>query len=85
MLVKNFQDLISYFHNGTFFILVKIDHDECKGNVHGCEQHCINLPGGYTCSCLSGYRLNTEDAKTCDGIVYEIVRINSKSMHAVLF
>lgn len=52
----------------TFFSLY-IDHDECNGNAHGCEQQCLNLPGSYSCACSSGYRLNANDLKTCDGIV----------------
>ena len=55
-------------------ILPYIDHDECKGNVHGCEQQCLNVPGGYNCACSAGYRLNAQDSKTCDGILCMIVQ-----------
>ncbi|XP_019187489.1 PREDICTED: wall-associated receptor kinase 2-like [Ipomoea nil] len=33
------------------------DIDECKNpeTMKSCEQRCINLPGGFNCSCLEGY------------------------------
>lgn len=52
------------------FLFILLDHDECKGNRHGCEQQCLNLPGGYTCTCSVGYSLNAKDLKTCDGIYF---------------
>ena len=44
--------------------------DECDDNKHGCEQQCLNFPGGYKCTCHSGYRINTKDFKRCDGNVF---------------
>ena len=44
-----------------------LDHDECAGNIHQCQQRCLNFPGGYSCSCLPGYTLNRSDNRTCDG------------------
>ena len=49
------------------------------GNVHGCEQRCLNVAGGYNCSCFDGYRLNDEDFTTCDGIVPTKKRIIKNS------
>ena len=57
------------------YFTIPTDHDECAGNIHGCHQGCVNYPGGYNCSCKSGYRLNTSDFKSCDGKVY-LPRIN---------
>ena len=31
-----------------------------------CEQTCSNIPGSYTCSCVSGYQLDY-DGKSCTG------------------
>ena len=36
-------------------------------NSDGCEQDCSNMPGGYYCSCVSGYSMNS-DLHTCSGI-----------------
>ena len=51
----------------TWFDYYCLDHDECKGNAHDCQQKCVNVPGGYYCDCLAGYRLSKEDVKSCEG------------------
>ena len=66
----NFTCKCSRFLPRNDQFLCYIDHDECLGNVHGCEQQCLNVPGGYNCTCFAGYRLNAEDFTTCDGIVF---------------
>uniref|UniRef100_A0A1X7UBP4 Uncharacterized protein n=1 Tax=Amphimedon queenslandica TaxID=400682 RepID=A0A1X7UBP4_AMPQE len=43
------------------------DINECSVANGGCQQTCINTPGSYYCSCLSGYRL-TNDNTTCQDI-----------------
>ncbi|XP_021930761.1 low-density lipoprotein receptor-like isoform X5 [Zootermopsis nevadensis] len=40
--------------------------DECKDNNGGCSQRCVDIPGGYYCECLPGYKLM--DNRTCDDI-----------------
>lgn len=35
-----------------------------------CEQTCSNIPGSYTCSCVSGYQLDY-DGKSCIGEIYD--------------
>ncbi|XP_028412377.1 uncharacterized protein LOC114535195 [Dendronephthya gigantea] len=42
------------------------DINECEGS--DCEQNCINYPGGYNCSCYTGYRVNRNDYKLCNDI-----------------
>ncbi|XP_071941000.1 uncharacterized protein [Antedon mediterranea] len=42
------------------------DVDECVGN-HTCETFCSNTIGGYDCSCLPGYQLDS-DFRTCSDI-----------------
>uniref|UniRef100_A0A8C8RRU4 Pro-epidermal growth factor n=1 Tax=Pelusios castaneus TaxID=367368 RepID=A0A8C8RRU4_9SAUR len=38
-----------------------IDIDEClEGGLSTCGQTCINVPGSYICSCLSGYTLDND-------------------------
>jgi hypothetical protein len=47
-----------------------VDVDECTnanyGENGGCEHHCQNAVGSYSCSCRSGYGLNN-DGRRCDG------------------
>jgi len=40
------------------------DINECSLRTHNCEQLCTNTPGSFTCSCRSGYTLNS-DRRTC--------------------
>lgn len=47
-------------------IMLFSDINECSYNRGGCEQLCINSPGNYTCSCLTGYTLQS-DGKACQG------------------
>lgn len=52
-------------------IMIFADINECSYNRGGCEQLCINSPGHYTCSCLTGYTLQS-DGKSCQGMVDEV-------------
>ena len=56
----------------VFNVLPFTDHDECSGDGHGCKQLCVNLRGGYKCDCDSGYRVNADDRKSCDGNLINI-------------
>lgn len=41
----------------------------CSVSNGGCEQNCTNLPnGGYYCYCRTGFKVSTQDRKTCDGM-----------------
>lgn len=40
------------------------DIDECSTGQNLCTQRCVNTPGGYQCTCLSGFQLSA-DNKTC--------------------
>ena len=42
------------------------DINECSYSRGGCAQLCNNFPGGYNCSCLQGYALQS-DKKSCQG------------------
>ena len=53
----------------SFFIL--LDHNECNGESHGCQQKCVNEHGNYSCACLKGYILNS-DKKTCSGYIFRV-------------
>ena len=44
-----------------------VDNDECAANNGGCQQRCTNTAGGHSCSCFSGYRINSGDRRTCLG------------------
>lgn len=47
--------------------IVNPDINECTNGQHQCEHNCQNTPGSYTCSCRTGYRLNS-DGRTCSGM-----------------
>ena len=53
---------------GSFIILLfspdNIDINECAQGTHRCEQKCRNTAGSYTCSCNSGYTLES-DGQSC--------------------
>lgn len=49
------------------FIFALVDADECGLEQACCAHHCSNNPGGYTCSCRSGFALNRNDGCSCDG------------------
>ena len=38
--------------------------DECTAGTHGCQQQCQNTAGSYTCSCGTGYTLDS-NGHTC--------------------
>ena len=42
------------------------DIDECAEDRDNCAQTCTNTVGSYTCSCLTGYRLGS-DERMCSG------------------
>ena len=46
--------------------LYTIDLDECATGVDECDQNCANTIGSYTCSCGTGWNLNS-DGFHCDG------------------
>ena len=43
------------------------DVDECSEGAHNCDQLCTNIVGSFTCSCNTGYTLDS-DGRTCIGI-----------------
>jgi len=43
-----------------------VDIRECHIGTHNCSQLCIELGGGYQCSCTDGYELQ-DDNTTCEG------------------
>lgn len=44
-----------------------IDINECESNNGGCDHICTNTESSYTCSCNSGYQLESDEHK-CTGI-----------------
>lgn len=43
------------------------DIDECALVTHVCDQNCINNRGGYSCTCNSGYTLDS-NGRACNGM-----------------
>lgn len=55
------------FLNCLINSLSGIDINECASSTsNDCEHRCTNTLGSYSCSCNSGYRLNS-DGRTCGG------------------
>ncbi|XP_069068933.1 mucin-4-like isoform X2 [Pleurodeles waltl] len=44
------------------------DYDECTQNKSNCQQNCINIFGGFNCSCWEGYRVSSVNSSECDDI-----------------
>ena len=57
------------------------DELECGTDNGGCEQNCVNTIGSYTCSCNTGYTLDS-DGHNCDG--ENIYNINIKRIVSVV-
>ena len=47
-------------------VCIVSDVDECAENGDNCEQLCNNRAGDFTCSCRSGYQLDS-DGRSCTG------------------
>ncbi len=43
--------------------LIGVDIDECQKSNGGCDQICLNRPGGFNCSCKDGYDLFMENGQ----------------------
>ena len=54
-----------------------LDLDECAMNVDGCQQNCINYPGGFNCTCFSGYRQRRTNVDSCEGDKIVILHYHS--------
>ena len=48
------------------YTYIYIDIKECEIGTHNCSQQCIELDGGFECSCYPGYWLQA-DKITCEG------------------
>lgn len=56
---------IYWSHIYNFQIFFSKDIDECAEATSGCQQICTNSPGSYSCSCVVGHTLKS-DNKTCE-------------------
>ena len=52
----------SYYYLSCY---TSTDIRECDDNNGGCDQICTDFPGGYSCSCRSGF---TPDGSSCSGM-----------------
>ena len=62
LLFINDKKHILYFTD--FFSFHIKDVDECASASNNCAHTCTNLPGGYQCSCMSGY-YTPDDGISC--------------------
>ena len=49
------------------YIYFCLDIDECTAGTHDCDQVCTNTDGSFTCSCNSGYTLDS-NGRRCNGV-----------------
>ena len=58
------------------------DNNECEG-TNDCEHLCANIDGGFQCSCLNGYELESND-RNCKGnhviALFTVISTNSQYM-----
>ena len=48
---------------------------ECKDENGGCDQICIDFPGGYSCSCRAGFTQLTSDRSSCSGMGTDMITL----------
>ena len=46
---------------------------ECKDENGGCDQICIDFPGGYSCSCRAGFTQLASDRSSCSGMGTDMI------------
>ena len=67
-MVKHCQKwtVIPYFTEDTVLLA---DIDECQAGSHNCSApaQCVNLEGGFRCSCNAGYMLSDTTYADCEG------------------
>ena len=56
--------------------MVYPDINECEPGVDGCDHHCTNNVGSYYCTCMDGYKLESNN-HTCTGSIYTTYHIRN--------
>ena len=62
MMLSYVVDVLAYY-----VLLFVIDQNECVSNTNLCSEVCINVVGGYMCSCLPGMRTDPMNPAHCIG------------------
>ena len=52
----------------VLILCVNAEVDECSEDLDNCEHECTNTDGSFTCSCHTGYQLNS-DGHSCSGLL----------------
>ena len=60
------------------------DIKECEIGTNNCSQQCIELPGGFECSCDDGYQLQLDNI-TCEGIYFNSLKHSNKTYTTCMF
>ena len=55
-----------YYLYSTIFFTISVDVDECGTHNGGCDDNCQNTVGSHTCSCNTGYTLDS-NGYSCNG------------------
>ena len=57
----------------VFVKSLSLDINECTADTDNCQQMCSNTQGSFSCSCRSGYTLDS-NGRTCSGESSTIAR-----------
>ncbi len=66
----------------TIIMSVSKDVDECLSDNGGCEHICTNTVGRFSCSCTTGYSLDS-NMMTCSG--KPVCQLSSVHVHSFNF
>ena len=53
----------------TCMFIFHSDIDECEQELDGCDHNCTNTVGNYSCTCMDGYEVESDD-HNCTGNSY---------------
>ena len=56
----------------NYKIMFISDINECKTEIAGCNQICINADGGYSCGCYRGFTLDDDRSHCNKGLCVDI-------------
>lgn len=59
-----------YFNGSHFFFSFSDYTGTClESTKGGCEHYCLNVTSGkgYSCACYTGYEINADNSKKCEG------------------
>ncbi|BHF63146.1 Bone morphoproteintic protein 1 [Sparganum proliferum] len=65
--ISEYVEVRDGYHSGSRLIVTYSEISQCAITDHGCEQLCVDIPGGYKCQCYDGFEL-LPDQKSCQSL-----------------